>query len=757
MKIKEYSVSINELESNIIQALQSMNSDTSQVARTILGYAAGGWASLLLTYLRVDPFWPDHQRWIDDTGYLAEEIAPDGTLLIIGGVWWGGLIHRNTGGDEPFVGRFKLVGDQNQPQLWYELSFCCDGIVRRITPEGISWTEIDGNPAVGAFIEPFVQILTGQMNAPDRLSDAAVCLGRFGSAGMAKLVELLEHQDPNVRFAVLEAFAMVPRNVPLPLTQIKALLHDPDLPVRTLAAIWVHLVEPDFPMPETLGQDLFEISTISTERALTGPFFSQIEKKLLVWFAKNDPSIMNQILALLQSGWDAWAASLLAQIPALAETTVAIMASHLNSELRETPRMVAQALWRLETHTSRSLVLNCLFSDTEKGRAPGLIVEYLEPDPLAAPILMQAIRQPNLGILEKCDLLVGLARIEPRSDAVTTFLKSVIPWLIECLQETDLKKRRGAVRTLGEIGLEPDLVIPQLLNLVTPACQNLEATMVEREDGYVSYNHDYEYLLGEIAESIGKFGSAAEIAVPALTSLFVWKDGRFCGTGKVASALQHIGKSGLAALVEVLSQNLEYHMADFYIVRALKRAGPVAVPFLLEAFNHRKVRAKAFQVFAYLGPQAQSAVPILALTLNDEDPAVQSNAAACLAEIGPASAQAIPQLVGLLKDPSDLVRFDAAITLGKIGAEAVPEMMQVLEWLPKSDELTCCAILKSFGEIGAVAAPAIPIIRGLLGATDPDIRFCARYALEQIQSPAKSEKPIESWYEWGTAGSSDLD
>lgn len=757
MKIKELSVSINELESNIIQALQSMNSDTQHRARTILGYAAGGWTSLLLTYLRVDPFWPDHQRWIDDTSYLAEEIAPDGTLLIIGSVSWGGLIHRNTGGDEPFIGRFKLVGDQSHPQLWYELYFCCDGIVRRITSEGISWTELDENPEVEAFIEPFVQILHGQINAPSRLPDAAICLGKYGTTGVAKLVELFAHPDPNVRFAVLEAFAMFPKNLPLPLPQIKALLYDTDRPVRTLAAIWVHLAEPDFRLPETSGQDLFEISTTRTERALTGPFFSQIENKLLLWFAENDPSILNQILALLHTGWDAWAIRLLAQIPALAETTTPILANFLNNEVRETPRMVAHALWRLETHTSRSVVLNCLFSETEQGRAPGLIVEYVAPDPLAAPILMQAIRQPNLGILEKCDLLTGLARIGPRSEAVTAFLKSVIPWLIECLQETDLKKRRRAVSVLGEIGLEPDLVIPQLLNLVTPACQDLEATMVEREDRYVSYNYDYEYLLSEIAESIGKFGPVADKAVPALKNLFVWKGGRFCGTGKIASALQHIGKSGLAALVEILGQNLEYHMADFYIVRALKRAGPVAVPYLLEAFNHRKIRAKALQVFAYLGPQAQSAVPILALALNDEDPAVQSNAAACLAEIGPASAKAIPQLVGLLKDPSNSVRFDAAITLGKIGAEAVPDMMQVLEWLPKSDGLTWCAILKSFGEIGAAAAPAIPIIRDLLEADDPEIRFCARYALEQIQVPSKSEKTIESWYQWGTAGSSDLD
>ena len=757
MKIKECSVSINELESNIIQALQSMNSDTPQVTRTILDYAAGGWTSLLLTYLRVDPFWPDHQRWIDDTRYLAEEIAPDGTVLIIGGVWWGGLIHRNTGGHEPFVGRFKLVGDQNQPQLWYQLNFGCDEVVRCITPEGISWTEIDGNPEIAAFIEPFVQILNGQITAPDSLPHAAVCLGKFGWAGRAKLVELLDHQDPNVRLAVLKSFAVFPRNVPLPLTQIKALLHDPDLPVRTLAAIWVHLAEPDFRLPETLGEDLFETSTTSQKRALTERFFSQMEKKLLAWFAENDPFIMNQVLALLHTERYAWAARILAQIPALVETTVPILANFLNSELRETPCMVAQALWRLETHQSRSLVLNCLFSNTEKGRVPGLIVEYMEPDPLAAPILMQAIRQPNLGIREKCDLLVGLARIEPRSDAVTTFLKSVIPWLTECLQETDLREKRRAVRALGEIGLEPDLVIPQLLNLVAPACQDLEATMVEQEDGHVSYNRSYEYLLGEIAQSIGKFGATADNAVPALKKLFVWKGGGFCGAREIAPALQRIGKSGLAALVEVLSQDLEYDMADYAIERALKRAGPVAIPYLLEAFNHRKVRATAFQVFSYLGPQAQSAVPILALTLNDEDPAVQSNAAACLAEIGPASAKAIPQLVGLLEDPSGSVRFDAAITLGKIGAEAIPDMMQVLEWLPKSDGLTCCAILKSFGEIGMAAAPAIPTIRDLLRADDPEIRFCARYALEQIQVPAKSEKPIESWYQWGTASSNDLD
>ncbi|MBI4749267.1 MAG: HEAT repeat domain-containing protein [Acidobacteria bacterium] len=757
MKIKERSVSINELESNIIQALQSMNLDTSQVAGTILDCAAGGWTSLLLTYLRVDPFWPYHQRWVDDTSYLAEETASDGTLLIVGSVGWGGLIHRNTGGNEPFVGRFRLVGDQSHPQLWYELYFCCDGIVRFITPEGISWTEIDRTPAVEAFIEPFVQILHGQINAPSRLPDAAICLGKCGTTGVAKLVELFAHPDPNVRFAVLEAFAEFPKNLPLPVSQIKALLHDPDLPVRTLAAIWVHLAEPDFRLPETVGQDLFEISTTRTERALTGPFFSQIENKLLACFAQNDPSLVSQILALLHTEWNAWAANLLAQIPALAETTTPILANFLNSEVRETPRMVAQALWRLETHTSRSLVLNCLFSDAEKGRAPGLIVEYMEPDPLAAPILMQAIRQPHLGSLEKCDLLIGLARIEPRSEAVTAFLKSVIPWLIECLRETDLKKRRRAVSVLGEIGLEPDLVIPQMLNLVAPACQDLEATIVEQEDGYISFNRSYEYFLDEIAESIGKFSVAAEKAVPALTNLFVWKDGRFCGTGKIASALQRIGKSGLAALVEILGQNLEYHMADFYIVRALKRAGPDAIPYLVEAFHHRNIWAKAFQIFSYVGPQAASAVPLLVLTLHDEDPAVQIGATACLAEIGPASATAIPQLVGLLKDASESVRFDAAITLGKIGAEAVPEMMRVLEWLPKSDELTCCAILKSFGEIGAAAAPAIPIIRNLLEVDDPEIRFCARYALEQIDLLAKPEKPMETWYEWGTAGSSDLD
>lgn len=92
---------------------------------------------------------------------------------------------------------------------------------------------------------------------------------------------------------------------------------------------------------------------------------------------------------------------------------------------------------------------------------------------------------------------------------------------------------------------------------------------------------------------------------------------------------------------------------------ALARIGPTAVPALMKALQDAdpKVRTRAAQAFARMGPEASDAVPALTRALADKDPDVRRYAARALGQIGPAAETAIPALVMAMSEPEEDEKF----------------------------------------------------------------------------------------------------
>jgi len=86
---------------------------------------------------------------------------------------------------------------------------------------------------------------------------------------------------------------------------------------------------------------------------------------------------------------------------------------------------------------------------------------------------------------------------------------------------------------------------------------------------------------------------------------------------------------------------------------ALGRIGYAAVAPLaneLQRSTDPEVRFQATVALAFIGPDAESAVPQLVSALKDENVAVRRGAARALGQIGPGAASAVPSLIQALQD-----------------------------------------------------------------------------------------------------------
>jgi len=86
---------------------------------------------------------------------------------------------------------------------------------------------------------------------------------------------------------------------------------------------------------------------------------------------------------------------------------------------------------------------------------------------------------------------------------------------------------------------------------------------------------------------------------------------------------------------------------------ALGRIGFAAVEplaFELQRNPNPEVRLQVTAALAFIGPEAEGAVPQLTAALQDESVAVRRGAARALGQIGPGAAPAIPALINALND-----------------------------------------------------------------------------------------------------------
>ena len=103
---------------------------------------------------------------------------------------------------------------------------------------------------------------------------------------------------------------------------------------------------------------------------------------------------------------------------------------------------------------------------------------------------------------------------------------------------------------------------------------------------------------------------------------------------------------------------------------ALAALGPQAVPRLIDALKHEKVRGQVAYILGKIGPDAAPATDALAKLVADKDERVAHEAILALANIGPGAKAAVPALTEALQQAENPNAHAIVYALGKIGPDA---------------------------------------------------------------------------------------
>ena len=155
-------------------------------------------------------------------------------------------------------------------------------------------------------------------------------------------------------------------------------------------------------------------------------------------------------------------------------------------------------------------------------------------------------------------------------------------------------------------------------------------------------------------------------------------------TVDVLVRLKSVSKEGdIPYLIDALKCKEGNRLRD-YAIFSLIHLGKTAVPLLTVSLKNENgnIRKGAALILGKNGPGAYVAVPFLTTALNDRDKGVCEMAVHALGDIGPSAKRAVPALIPLLRNDERKIRGETALTLGKIGAaakEAIPVLLITLK------------------------------------------------------------------------------
>ncbi len=194
----------------------------------------------------------------------------------------------------------------------------------------------------------------------------------------------------------------------------------------------------------------------------------------------------------------------------------------------------------------------------------------------AFPDLLRALDNP--GYSNQATIVEMMGELK----GVGTNAIPAVPKLVRYVESGQIDLSRNAARTLGRLGVSPELAVPALMRAL------------ESKD---------TLLVRTAAEALGNFGPAAESAVPMLAAALQNSDGFV----QEASA-QALGKIG--------------------------RNPSVGVPPLITLLKQKQHTRFAAEALGGFGGSASEAVPELTAALNDPDHMVRAAAEKALARIG---------------------------------------------------------------------------------------------------------------------------
>jgi HEAT repeat protein len=199
----------------------------------------------------------------------------------------------------------------------------------------------------------------------------------------------------------------------------------------------------------------------------------------------------------------------------------------------------------------------------------------------------------------------------------------------------------------------------------------------------------------------------------------------------------------MAPLWEKAFQDAD-EMTVLHALDALVATGPQAVPRLINALKHEKIRVHVIRILGKMGPAAAPAAESLANLVADKNERVSEEAAMALGGIGPGAKAAVPALIEALQQGDSPNAHAIVYALGKIGPDAAAAEPVLDDLLKRSSNLSLVnawALTRICPPSEQLAAKTVPLLVAGLADSFPPVRHGAAEALGNLGPAAKPALP----------------
>ena len=159
------------------------------------------------------------------------------------------------------------------------------------------------------------------------------------------------------------------------------------------------------------------------------------------------------------------------------------------------------------------------------------------------------------------------------------------------------------------------------------------------------------------------------------------------------------------------------------------------LPELIRALKHRSAfeRVQAAKALGRLGWLAREAMPVLMMSLGDEDSKVREAAAQAVGQMGP---EALAALCAMLTHSDKYVRRQSVWAMGKLGPLAKSALSHLIAALRDPDPRTATGAAQAIGCMGVEGADGVPALAEAMRGTNIVLCRLAAKALSQVGPPA---------------------